>query len=170
MQTIYVQPPTSLYRLSQMNPGDSSYLTAGGSTVYQIDQVTPTRSLEYTMVTDGQKYDRGVVGAEIAWVVGTQELGLQNLILPEQAEGGADLYTPGHLVVIQSRMLDLRDATGTQVEQAVQAQLPNMVGQLDDDFKVNKTKGINVEMGYAIISYINDQNIIQTVILQVPPP
>ncbi|MGA2663617.1 MAG: hypothetical protein ABSF83_01560 [Nitrososphaerales archaeon] len=170
-QTIYVQAPTSLYTLSQMDPGDSSYLTAGGSAVYQIDQVTPTRAQEYTMVTQGGTYDKGVVGAEIAYVVGTNDLGLQGLILPEQAEGGADLYTPGHAVVIQARLIDLRGETTTvDIQSDIQAQLLDMVGQLKQDFSVNKAKGNTVDMGYAIISYIDSQNVIHTVILEVPPP
>jgi hypothetical protein len=150
-----------------MNPGDSSYLVNGATAAFQIDQVTPTRSLEYTMVTEGSKYDRGVVGAEIAYAVGTQKLGIQNLILSEPAEGGADLYTPNHVIVIESRMLDLRDTSSdVQIEVAIQSQLAELVSQLENDFDANKGQ---VQMGYAIISYIDSQTVIHSVIVQVPP-
>ena len=73
--TVYVKPPSILWSLSAEVPGDPQYLASGGSAVYQIDDVTPTRSLEAAMIQSDSTYDKGVLGAEIAYTVGTEKLG-----------------------------------------------------------------------------------------------
>ena len=64
-------------------------MASGGSAVYQIDSVTPTRSLEADMIEQGATYDLGTLGAEIAYTVGTERLGLQNLSSARTFGGGS---------------------------------------------------------------------------------
>jgi hypothetical protein len=129
--------------------------------------VTPTRSLEATMLREGSTYDLGVLGAEIAYTVGTEDLGLQGLILHETSEGGPDLNTGDKTTFIQARMLDLSQIDPSQIPEQIQSQLPDMIRQLNQDFSFNKN---TATMGYAIISYIDNQYSVGTIIVQVPYP
>jgi hypothetical protein len=163
--TVYVKPPSILWSLSAEVPGDPQYLASGGSAVYQIDSVTPTRSLETDMIEQGATYDLGTLGAEIAYTTGTERLGLQNLILHEPSEGGADLNTPDKTTFIQARLVDLSNLSPDGVVPAIQDELAEMIPQLQRDFANNKQ---TATMGYAIISYIDNQHSIRTIIVQVP--
>jgi hypothetical protein len=163
--TVYVQPPSAIWLVSAKVPGDPQYLASGGSAVYQVDNVKPTRALEAAMIKSGSTYDKGVLGAEIAYTEGTQDLGLQDLILHEPSEGGVDLNSPDMTTFVQARLLDLRAVDPSQIPAQIQAQLPQMIGKLHEDFGYNEK---TARMGYAIISYIDNQLSIKTIIVQVP--
>jgi len=165
--TVYVQPPSVIWSVSAKVPGDPQYLASGGSAVYQVDSVSPTRALEAAMMKGGSTYDKGVLGAEIAYTIGTQQLGLQDLILHEPSEGGADLNTADKTAFVQARLLDLSQTTVGDVPAAIQDQLPQMIDAIQRDFSYNKA---TATVGYAIISYIDSQYSIHTIIVQVPYP
>jgi len=165
--TVYVKPPSILWSLSAEVPGDPQYLASGGSAVYRIDSVTPARSLEADMIEQGATYDLGTLGAEIAYTAGTERFWLQNLILHEPSEGGADLNTLDKTTFIQARLVDLSNLPPDGVVPAIQGELTEMVPQLQRDFANNKN---TATMGYAIISYVDNQHLIRTIIVQVPNP
>jgi hypothetical protein len=165
--TIFIKPPSTLWSLSAEVPGDSQYLASGGVAVYQIDGVTPIRSIEAAIIRSDSTYDKGVLGAEIAYTVGTEKLGLPNLILHETSEGGPDLNTGDATTFIQARMLDLHDIDPSKIPAQIRGQLPDMITALRKDFAYNKN---TVTMGYAIISYIDNEYSVRTIIVQVPYP
>ena len=68
---------------------------------------------------------------------------------------------------IQARLVDLSNLSPDGVAPAIQGELAEIVPQLQRDFANNKN---TATMGYAIISYVDNQHLIRTIIVQVPNP
>ena len=56
------------------------------------------------------------------------------------------------------------------VQKDLTDQLRQMVGRLYSDFGYYKGQGMNPTVGYAVFTYIVDQNTIKTIVLKVLPP
>ena len=117
------------------------------------------------MVEAGSKYDHGRGGAEIAYTVATDRLGLKDVVLVEPSRGGKDLYTGDGRVVIQARMLTDRDVlSSSKLGDTLQAQFVDMVSKLKEDFRYNPL----MTNGYGILSYVEDDGNVTTIIVEVP--
>ena len=165
-----VYAPWVLYTLQDMVPFDLSLPDVTGySQSYVIDNVGTTRTLEHEMIYKGSMTDVGTVGAEIAYTVAREKLGLTDVTMSDIAEGGSDLYTPDHNVVIEARMLSRTvGGSGPALDADLTEQLNEMIGRINSDFSYYKAS--NPVAGYAILSYVVDQNTIKTIVLEVLPP
>jgi len=168
--TMYpVYAPWVLYTLTDMAPFRLPYEDVTGySQSFIIDNVHTTRILEHEMAYNGGTNDVARIGAEIAYTVAREKLGLKDVIMNDPAEGGSDLYTPGHKVVIEARMLQrTAGQSGPALNSDITEQLNKLVGRLDSDFEYYKQS--HPVAGYAIFTYILDDNTIKTIVLKVLP-
>ena len=115
------------------------------------------------MLKNGNTYDTGRLGAEIAYVVGTSKLGLKDLILVEPSKGGRDLYTRDGTVAIQARFL-IQRLPADQFKTAIQNALVDLTRKLQQDYE-NQDKMVR---GYAILSYVDTDGTVKSNILEVP--
>ncbi len=162
--TIYLADPSLLYKLGDLHDYYLPYQVNGYSQSFKIDSVLLVRELENTMAFHGSQSDVGRIGAEIAYSVGTEKLGLKGLVMNEPALPGTDLFTMDGKVVMQARMLTrTADETGLKLQGDLQGELTDLVASLRNDF--NNVKSAKV--GYAILTYADSQNTIQTIVLEV---
>jgi len=165
--TIYIHPPSeAMYRLGEAHAYSGPYLVPVSgrySAAYAIDGIEFVRNLEKTMLKNGNTYDTGRLGAEIAYVVGTSKLGLKDLILVEPSKGGRDLYTRGGTVAIQARFL-IQRLPVDQFRTAIQNALVDLTSKLQQDYE-NQDKMVQ---GYAILSYVDTDGTVKSIILEVP--
>ncbi len=108
-------------------------------------------------------YDRGTVGAEIAYTIGTEKLDLKNLIMNEPSKGGTDLIVADKTVVMQARLIDIRKVLSVDFRSTIEGQLMDLQGQLGKDFINNPS----AHLGYVVLSYIDYDNSIKTIVLEV---
>jgi len=165
--TIYIHPPSeALYRLGEAHAYSGPYLelvSSRYSAAYSIDDIEFVRNLEKTMLQNGNTYDAGRLGAEIAYVVATSKLGLKDLILVEPSKGGRDLYTRDATISIQARFLTVR-LPANELKPLIQNALFDLSRKLQEDYK-NQDKMIR---GYAILSYVDTDGTVKIIILEVP--
>src|SRR5438093_6639856 len=102
--TIYTSDPSVLYILGNPDHNLPVYLE-GTPNAFQIDSVTLNRQLEKTMLASGSEYDLGRLGAEIAYTIANEKLGLRDVVIVEPSQRGADLFTKDGQVVMQARLL-----------------------------------------------------------------
>jgi hypothetical protein len=168
--TYPVYAPSVMYTLKDMVPLKLPYDVGGYSESFVIDNVATNRILEHEMAYNGGTNDVARVGAEVAYAVATDRLGLKNVVMNDPAEGGADLYTPGHSVVVEARMLQSTvHMSGKALDDKITENLNQMVGRLNNDLRYYKGQGLNPTAGYAVFTYILDQNTIKTIVLKVLP-
>jgi len=165
--TIYIHSPSeAMYRLGEAHAYSGPYLVPVSgrySAAYAIDGIEFVRNLEKTMLKNGNTYDTGRLGAEIAYVVGTSKLGLKDLILVEPSKGGRDLYTRDGTVAIQARFL-IQRLPVDQFRTAIQNALVDLTSKLQQDYE-NQDKMVQ---GYAILSYVDTDGTVKSIILEVP--
>ncbi|TLX98211.1 MAG: hypothetical protein E6K96_00990 [Thaumarchaeota archaeon] len=165
--TIYIHPPSeAMYTLGEAHTYSGPYLgvvSGRYSAAYAIDDIEFVRNLEKTMLKNGNTYDTGRLGAEIAYVEGTSKLGLKDLILVEPSKGGRDLYTRDGTVAIQARFL-IQRLPADQFKTAIQNALVDLTGKLQQDYE-NQDKMIR---GYAMLSYVDTDGTVKSIILEVP--
>ncbi len=164
--TVYLGPPSeSAYRLGVIHTYSGSYLDLlkGRYTkAYQIDNVVVVRDLEKAMLSKGGTHDLGRLGSEIAYVASDRNLGLKNVIIEEPAKGGRDLYTQDNSIAIQARLLT--DFTGSSRDTVIQNALFDLANQIQKDYQ-NQPQ---MRDGYAILSYLDVDGTLKTIILEVP--
>ncbi len=164
--TIYIESPSeSIYSLGAMHTYSGPFLklVQGRYTnAWQVDNVVMLRDLEKAMLDDGTTYDRGRLGAEIAYVAGDKLLGLKSMIIEEPSVGGRDLYTQDNTVAIQARFLK---NLGSDKETAIQQALFDLADKLQKDYKYQQPQ---MQDGYAILSYVDTDGTVKTIILEVP--
>jgi hypothetical protein len=161
--TLYVNDPVGLY-----NPGElvlsEEYSVKGASRTYQIDSVAIQRQIEQKMLLSKSTYAHGRLGAEIAYTVSKERLGLQNVILREPSTGGKDLYTTNGRHVIEARLLTDPRPVGVNLKRTLKIQLNRLVRKLHQDFKYNSSAA----SGYAILSYLDPgSHIVKAVVSEV---
>src|SRR2546422_3622869 len=163
--TIYLEKP-NLYNLGDMNERTIGFTIDGVYKAYQIDRVDFQRQLD-SLMARGSKYDVGRIGAELAYTVGTDKLGLKDIVLVEPSQGGKDLYTLDGKVVFQARMLSATPTTASAVNDLLKGELTQMVDKLrNEDFKYNPS----AVAGYVVLSYIDIDNTVKVVVVEVLPP
>ena len=103
------------------------------------------------ILINGSSYDKGRLGAEIAYVVAEEKLDLTGIIIEEISQGGKNLYTTDGKVVIQARLLtDPNDLSPANIGNTLTAQLTDLVNKVHQDFN-----NISAQTGYAILSYLD---------------
>lgn len=165
--TIYLKEPSILYSLGDMQEGGLGFTVDGASKVHQINRVDFQRQLEKSIRTDGSAYDVGRLGSEIAYTVAQEKLGLKGLVLEEPAKGGRDLHTIDGKVSIQARLI--RETQGL-TEKALSDELASQLGQMTANLKYDFENYPSTQVGYAILSYVDNTNVIKTIIVEVLPP
>jgi hypothetical protein len=102
--TLYLEDPSPLYTLTPIHDYSLPYDVSGSDKSYIIDHVTINRALEQAMAASSDNVAKGRIGAEIAYTVATQQLGLQDVIINEISSPGNDLHTADNTVMIQARV------------------------------------------------------------------
>ena len=165
LATIYIGDPSTLYALgdtAQNLPID----TGGAKSAFMIQKVTFNRQLERGMLGLDSDYIHGRLGAEIAYTVAKNKLGLSGIILEEISKGGKDLYTTDGTVVIQARFLTQTESRSTNdVALILSAQLNDLVTKLRQDFGNNHS----ATSGYAVLSYVDNDGVVKTLVVEVGP-
>lgn len=165
--TLYLRDPSVLYRLGVLTSGGLWASYPGTSQISTISQVEILRQTENYILSSAQAYPVGRVGAEIAYSVATGKLGIQDVVLQDPALGGPDLFSKDGKVVFEARMLSsTTGATPDQLRAEVGPQLDQMISRLRSDF----AKVTTADTGYAIISYMDGQGNVQTIVAEVPKP
>ena len=165
LATLYLKPPSVLYSLGENGLFEIPAEVSGVRSAFLINYVNLNRALEQTMLKVGSTYDAGRLGAEIAYTVATEKLGLKDVVMVEPAQYGTDLFTRDWNVVMQARMLrQTQSLDPASVKTLITVQLNDMVWQLGRDFQ-NHPKAVK---GYAILSYWDNDNIVRTIVLEVP--
>jgi len=164
--TIYTGDPSVLYTLGSIDYNLPIYLE-GTPHAFQIDDVTINRQLEKTMLTSGSQYDLGRLGAEITYTVAKEKLGLRDVVIEEPSQGGADLITKDGQVVMQARFLrSTQNVDPKDLKDMLQIELANMEEQLKLSFNLNPS----AHTGYVMLSYLDNQGNIRTIVVEVPRP
>jgi len=164
--TIYLQPPSDeIYTLGGMNHYAGIYLDkvqGKYANAYLVDNVGMVRDLEKSMLQTGLTYDLGRQGAEIAYRITDEKLGLKGIIIQEPSVGGRDLYTQDNTVAIQTRLL--ANVPPSRFDLTIQNALSSLVGKLMEDF-ANQPQ---MQKGYAILSYVDTDGSLKSIVLEVP--
>lgn len=160
--TLYLQDPSILYALGESSSDIPVTLprSTGG---FFVKEVT-TRDLENSMLIHGSLYDVGRLGAEISYTIVKEKLRLKDVILAEPSQIGADLYTLDGKVAIQSRLLTATQTSSGNLNTTLQGQIADMLGQLREDFRNRPA----VSQGFLILSYLDRQNMVRSIVLEVP--
>ncbi len=163
--TIYIEPPSeSIYSVGELHPYSGSYLKllqGKYTNAWQIDNVVILRDLEKAMLDDGGAYALGRIGSEISYVAADKDLGLKNIVIVDPSQGGRDLYTQDNTVAVQARFLK---NFGPDKVTTIQHQLFDLAEKLQQDYE-NQPK---MHDGYAILSYLDTDGTVKTIILEVP--
>jgi len=163
--TLYRANPLTLYHLGEMTAAGKTYLVRGASRAWQIEKVGIRRRIENEMLHSMSTYAHGRLGAEIAYAIAFEKLGLSNVILREPSTGGKDLHTSDGRYVIQARLLTNPRPLSLNLHRTLRLQLSRLARKLRQDFQYNS----NVSSGYAILSYLapNADNV-KSLVLEVP--
>jgi len=167
--TTYLVPPsTDIYALGDMQPYSGDYLSlikGSYTNAYTINQVETLRGEETAMLSLGSPYVVGRLGAEIAYVVATDKLGLTEVVLQEPSVGGRDLYTQDNTVAIQARLLV--NINPSRLDMTIQNQLLDLVDKLKQDYQHQDA----MVDGYAVLSYVDPNGGgLKTIVVEVPRP
>lgn len=165
--TFYLGDPSVLYTLGETAPYQIPSDVSGTTSAFEINSVKLNRPLENIMLNGGTTYDSGRLGAEIAYTIAKEKLGLEDVVMNEPSQTGTDLYTTDGQVVIQARLLTAtQEFASDGVQIAVDRQLVDLISQLRQDFRDHA----QATTGYAILSYVDNDNVVKTIVLEVPKP
>src|SRR2546426_540118 len=160
--TIYEQQPSILYDPSAMEAANLEFTVQGAQSMYEIRNVRFVRQLETSMLDGKNAYDLGRLGAEISYTVGQKEFGLDDLILSEPSQIGADLHTADWKAVMQARMLDLSNTARESRSGYLHSQIVDMIDSLRKNFRDHP----EAQTGYVVLSYY-DGNAVRVIIVTV---
>ncbi len=165
IDTIYLREPDVLYNIGDLTEKSLDFQLPGTYRTYLIDSVNYARELERNYQGSGSNYLVGRLGAEIAYAVGKDKLGLHDLVLRNPAQGGPDLFTQDGTAVIEARMLTaIAGAPSNVITADLQDQLTQMVDRITSfDFKNNSA----AKVGYAILTYMDNQGALHTIVVEV---
>lgn len=149
--TLNVRDPAGLYEPNKLVLGSEDYSVKGASKTYQIDSIVVQRQIEQKMLLSKSTYAHGRLGAEIAYTISKERLGLEDVILREPSTGGRDLYTTDGKHIIQARLLTDPNPLGENLRRTLKTQLNRLVRKLHQDFRYNSS----ASTGYAILSYLD---------------
>src|SRR2546422_6725671 len=160
--TIYEKQPSILYDPSAMEAANMEFTVQGAQSMHEIRNVRFVRQLETSMLDGKNAYDLGRLGAEISYTVGQKEFGLDNLILSEPSQIGADLHTADWKAVMQAWMLDLSNTARESRSGYLHSQIVDMIDSLRKNFRDHP----EAQTGYVVLSYY-DGNAVRVIIVTV---
>ena len=164
--TLYVSDPVSLYDPGELVVAGEEYSVKVASKTYQVHRIAIQRQIEQKMLQSKSTYAHGRIGAEIAYTISKERLGLKHVILREPPTGGKDLYTTNGRYIIQARLLTDPKPLGENLKRTLKIQLNRLVRKLHQDFRYNSS----AVKGYAILSYLDPgSQIVKAVISEVNP-
>lgn len=131
--TVYLRNPSRLFRIRRGTSTHSSFVLNRVPAKVKWYDVAFRRKSEELRVES--TYYPGRLGAEIAYAVAKEYLGLDGIVLVEPFRGGKDLYTKDGRIAVQARMMahfspGARNDIGTQVRR----QLKSLSDKLMQDF------------------------------------
>jgi len=160
--SVYLKDPSALFRVVEMN---NSYPWFDTSTIPHSGRLYDVKLDERVKVSQLRStYRYGRLGAEIAYVIAKERLGLRRVILVEPSRGGKDLFTRDGSTVIQARLLvrqtpvSLRKI-GTEIRRELEA----LTSKLKQDFTYNS----RADKGYAILSILGPRERVMSIVLPV---
>jgi len=167
VSTSYLVAPSSrTYALGQIVSYSGEYIESVAhkcSGAYLVEGIQPKRFEETVMLAHADDYFTGRIGAEIAYVIAIERLGLKDVVLQEPSVGGRDLYTKDNTVAIQTTLA--RHATYIQL-QTIQTLLAELVRDVRRDYHYQP----RMKIGYAIVSFADTNGFLKSIVLEVPRP
>ena len=145
-----------------MEAANLEFTVQGAQSMHEIRNVRFVRQLETSMLNGKNAYDLGRLGAEISYTVGQKGFGLDNLILSEPSQIGADLHTADWKAVMQARMLDLSNTARESRSGYLHSQIVDMIDSLRKNFRDHP----EAQTGYVVLSYY-DGNAVRVIIVTV---
>jgi hypothetical protein len=129
--TLYLKDPTSLYSLEGAVHDDQTRLLFRELRPDFMLKVSPLRNLEWMMLDNGNAYDHGTIGAEVAHTIASKMLMSNQLLLLEPAMRGSDVVSRDRSIAIEARMLaSSRARTAAYAKLEAAPHLRQMVGRL----------------------------------------
>lgn len=164
--TIYESNPSALYSFGGVQNTNLPVKTVGVLNAFQIDSVTFNRPLEGAMFEGGVPYDLARIGVEIAYKVGSENLGINDLVINEPSQVGPDLISEDGTVVMQARFLKVTNLySEQQLEDALQQNLQDMNVELKYDFRLYHS-----QLGVIVLSYVSGSGVVNTIVIEVQGP
>lgn len=165
--TMYMTHPSRFYELGELSQRNLGFTLPSQSRTFTLGNVTPTRRLEKAIVMHGSKYELGRIGAEIAYAIAVERLGLKDIILEDPSRGGKDLHTEDCSVVIQSRILSrTRYEDMDSLKKDLQTELTRLLAKLGQDFHYNP----QARKGYAMLTYVSQFGRLWTILVEIAIP
>jgi len=161
--TFYMKDPSLLYQVGEASdlPLDS-YNIVGVDRLSAIEGVAPVRPLEMRVAATGSYYERGRLGAEIAYTIIQKKLGCKGLVLQEPARKGADIYSKDGTVVAEARLTSLVSPDGLKAQ--LEKDMMQMIRKVRRELRYS-----NSIVGYAVLSYPKG-GLIRSLVAQVDAP
>jgi hypothetical protein len=166
--TIYESSPAVFYDIGVMGPQPLDFTIPGVSQTWQISQVTLNRQFETNLLDSSSNYAHGRLGAEIAYAVAIDRIGLTDVVMGEPSQGGPDLWTQDGGTVQEARFLTSSAGASLNgpdaLNELLETQLTQMVNRISNtDFITNPTAIV----GYAILTYLDGSGNLHTLVLEV---
>ncbi len=164
VSTVYLADPSTVFSLGKNVPYQVPSGVTGATNAFMIEHVDMVRPLENAMKDSSSMQAHGRLGAEIAYKIGREKLGLSDLVINEINQIGPDLQSKDGKFVIQVLMLtQTRGLETPEVQTMIQEQLNDLLLQLRGDFQ----NGFGSGSGYAILTYVDNDGITKVIVLEV---
>jgi len=149
--SIYLANPSSAYSIERTSQEGRAFLNPHWNPIgfYRINLC---RESEREMLRSRYRYPHGRIGSEIAYAIASHELGLNDLILKDPSEGGADMMTRDGRIVFESRLVTITEAMSSDlIERQILFQVSQLKTRLQSDLSFYRT----AIAGYAFLSYVD---------------
>jgi hypothetical protein len=154
--TVYLGDPSRIVHLGDLSSHRSHLRYHRKDRLYWIDDIWFGREIERDLLHNGTHYELGRLGAEVAYSVATQKLGLRNLVLVEPSKGGRDLYTRDGKAVMQARLVaDPSRLSRRNIAFTLCRQFESLHAKLLQDFRYNP----GARKGFGVVSYVIDNRL-----------
>jgi len=129
--TLYRVSPSCLYSLFKVNQDIHTQELVREMRPDFLLGVNPLRKQEWMMLENGNAYDHGTIGAEIAYKIASQMLMTDKLLMLEPAMRGSDIVSKDRNIAIEARMLaGVRAGTNGHLKNEAVPHFRQMVGRL----------------------------------------
>lgn len=128
--TLYQSNPSSLYSFRSPEYHEAKHLVEPLRPDFLIE-VNVLRKLESSMLTLGNAYDHGTIGAEVAFSIASRMLMNDQLLILEPAMRGSDIVSRDRSVAVEARMLaGSKPRTPSYISREVVPHMRQMLGRL----------------------------------------
>jgi len=158
--TMYLEDPSNLYKVGLSGISGTNKL--GMPNILETE-VKLLRNLEQGMLLRGSSYDHGRLGAEIAYSISKQLLGIESMTIAEPSRGGRDLFSTDQQTAIQARLIvDFTQFRPLTKKEAIDNQMKQLLSKIGQDFRWNRL----MTTGYAILSYFDSREKVSAVVAE----